>query len=134
VALPQRHRLRGQAPFDRLYRQASRHSGTWMVLRCLDARPSLLPPPDRPHAASPWRCAVVVSTKVSKRAVRRNRLRRLLHRHLLAQLATPGLPSPPANRRPQWLLISLKPGAAEAEQPRLLEECTHLMRQAALLP
>jgi ribonuclease P protein component len=66
-----------------------------------------------------------VSTKVSKRAVRRNRLRRLLHGHLLA--------SSPQAATAQWLLISLKPGAAEAEEHRLLEECTHLMRQAALL-
>lgn len=126
MALPQRHRLRGQAPFDRVYRSASRHNGTWMVLRRLEALPRLLAPADRHRAASPWRCAVVVSTKVSKRAVRRNRLRRLLHHHLLT--------AAPAAATPQWLVISLKVGAAEAEDGRLLEECTHLLRQAALLP
>jgi ribonuclease P protein component len=126
VALPQRHRLRGQATFERIYRQASRLSGTWLVLRRLEARSALLPPADRRRNPSPWRCAVVVSTKVSKRAVQRNRLRRLLHHHLLA--------CAPRTSTPQWLVISLKPGAAEAAEHQLLEECTHLMRQAALLP
>ena len=126
MALPQRHRLRGQSPFDRIYRAASRHNGTWMVLRRLEAQPRLLPRSDRHRAASPWRCAVVVSTKVSKRAVRRNRLRRLLQHHLLA--------SSPGAATPQWLVISLKAGAAEAEESRLLEECTHLLRQAGLIP
>ena len=72
----------------------------------------------------------MVSTKVSKRAVRRNRLRRLLHHHLLHHL----LASSSGAATPQWLVISLKVGAAEAEESRLLEECTHLLRQAALLP
>jgi hypothetical protein len=39
-----------------------------MLLRLLDQVPSLLPPSDRARPPSPWRCAVVVSAKVSKRA------------------------------------------------------------------
>jgi len=69
---------------------------------------------------------VAVSTKVSKQAVRRNRLRRLLHDHLRR--------CAPAASAPQWLLLSLRPGAAEADPNRLLEECTHLLRQAGLIP
>jgi ribonuclease P protein component len=97
-----------------------------MLLRLLDQVPSLLPPSDRARPPSPWRCAVVVSAKVSKRAVQRNRLRRLLHAHL-SQCA-------PAPARPQWLLLTLRPGAAEAESHRLLKECTNVLRQAGLIP
>jgi ribonuclease P protein component len=67
----------------------------------------------------------VVSGKVSKRSVRRNRLRRRLHAHLLLL--------DPSGAHPFWLLLSLKPEAAVTEEPRLLEECTHLLRQAGLL-
>jgi ribonuclease P protein component len=125
VGLPQRHRLRGQRPFDRLYRQGRRFHGELMVLRTLAALPELLPPSDRHRTASPWRCAVVVSGKVSKRAVRRNRLRRTLHAHLLRQA--------PRGSQPLWLLLSLKPEAGATAEPRLLEECNHLLRKAGLL-
>jgi ribonuclease P protein component len=123
LALPRKHRLRGHRPFDRLYRQGRRFQAPLVLLRLLQAVPELLPPPER--RASPWRCAVVVSAKVSKRSVQRNRLRRLLHAHL----AQCGLVA----ERPQWLLLTLLPGAAEAEPHRLLEECTHVLRQAGLI-
>ena len=99
-----------------------------MVLRCLEAVPSLLPPEQSAHAPSPWRCGVVISSKVHKRAVRRNRLRRLLHGHVMALLD--GLDGPPS----RWLLISLKPGSAERSPEVLLGECTQLLKQAGLTP
>ncbi len=71
-----------------------------------------------------WRGAVVVSGKVSKRAVVRNRLRRLLHRHLLSLDPTP--------LQPSWVVLSLKPGSAELDPAQLLGECSHLLRQAGL--
>lgn len=101
-----------------------------MVLRCLEARPDLLPAEQRRHAPSPWRCGVVVSGKVHKRAVRRNRLRRLLHQHLMAVLG--GSPCQPGGGH--WLLISLKPGSAERSPEALLGECSHLLQQAGLTP
>jgi ribonuclease P protein component len=95
------------------------------MLRLLQAQAELLPTSDRNRSPSPWRCAVVVSSKVSKRSVRRNRLRRLLHAHLLRQA--------PQGTYPLWLLLSLKPEAASTAEPRLLEECTNLLRKAGLL-
>jgi len=126
LALPRRQRIRSQRPFHRLHRRGRLFQSALISLRLLEAVPDLLPPSDRGHRASPWRCAVAVSTKVSKRAVRRNRLRRLLHAHLRR--------CDPAPARPHWLLLSLRPGAAEAEPGRLLEECTELLRQAGLIP
>lgn len=99
-----------------------------MVLRCLEAVPDLLPPEQQRHDPSPWRCGVVVSSKVHKRAVRRNRLRRLLHNHLVSVL---GDHEATVSR---WLLISLKPGSAERSPEALLGECSHLLQQAGLTP
>ncbi len=140
MALPQRHRLRGQKVFDRIYREGRRIHGSLMVLRVMAADPSLLRPSEQRHPPSAWRCGVVVSGKVSKRAVQRNRIRRLLHHHLLHQLLDQGESltqpgNPPGNPwSPQWLLISLKPGGAESDPERLLEECNDLLRKAGLLP
>lgn len=132
MALPQQHRLKGRRVFDRLYRQGRRFQGPGLLLRVLAAEPSLLPPgtplsgtPSTPPTASPWRCGIVVSSKVSKLAVRRNRLRRLFHDHLRRH--------PPAPTQPLWLLITLKPGCLERSEEQLLGECAQLLRQAGLL-
>jgi ribonuclease P protein component len=70
---------------------------------------------------------VVVSTKVHKRAVQRNRLRRLLHQQLQ------GLPIAHPDG-PVWLLIGLKPGSTERDGGLLLGECQHLLQRAGLTP
>lgn len=95
-----------------------------MVLRCMEAVPALLPPHQAGHGPSGWRCGVVISAKVHKRAVQRNRLRRLLHAHLITVL------DPAALSGAHWLLISLKPGSAEHSPDALLGECSHLLQQA----
>jgi ribonuclease P protein component len=112
--------------FDHLLRRGRRLHGTAMVLRLMIADPALLPPADRDRTASPWRFGVVVSGKVSRRAVVRNRLRRRLHAHLLAH--------PPSGGAPLWLLLSLRPGSAELSTDALLGECDDLLRRAGLTP
>lgn len=126
MALSREHRLRGPRPFERLYRQGRRLQGEWLVLRLLQAVPELLPPPLRSRPASGWRVGIVVSSKVHKRAVRRNRLRRILSEELRLD--------PPRSRRPLWLLLSLRPGSAEISEDRLLGECRQLLHKAGLRP
>jgi len=129
MVLPRDQRLRGRFVFDRLYQKGRRLHGQWMVLRLLPAEPHLLRPDPRDHTPDSDRLAVVVSSKVSKRAVQRNRLRRLLHDHL-GQLLRQQNPQ----NRGRWLLISLKPGSAEAETGALLGECSELLAKAGLTP
>jgi ribonuclease P protein component len=126
VALPQRHRLKGQRVFDTLYRKGRPINGPFLMLRWQPARAELLPPDQRQHGSSPWRCGVVISTKVHKLSVQRNRLRRLLHQHLRQQ---------PIGREegPVWLLLSLRPGCAERSSDALLEECQELLQRAGLI-
>jgi len=129
MVLSREHRLRGRFVFDRLYQKGQRHHGSLMVLRCLKAQPELLKPDPRDHNPNSYRLAVVVSSKVSKRSVRRNQLRRLFHSHLTA--AVRALPDQASGR---WLLISLKPGSAEASDEALLGECSQLLAKAGLRP
>ena len=98
-----------------------------MSVRWLHADPSLLRADLSRQPASPWRCGIVISSKVHKRAVQRNRLRRYLHEDLRITAFRPDLP-------PLWLLISLKPGSADLERHHLLGECHHLLSKAGLLP
>lgn len=126
MALPAQMRLRGHRCFNFLHRSGRRHHGTLMILRVVNGDARLLRKELRDLPSRGCRCALVISSKVSKRAVRRNRLRRLLHAHLRERLEHR---SDLANR---WLLLSLRPEAAEAEPAQLLEECDSLLRSAGL--
>ncbi len=128
MALPASMRLRGQRCFNRLLRSAKRHHGRWMVLRTIQGDPTLLRPELRSARLQRCRCAIVISSKVSKRAVKRNRLRRLFHAHLRERLESCEQLSG------QWLLISLRPDASAIDPAQLLEECDSLLTSAGLHP
>ena len=131
MVLPASMRLRGHRCFDHLHRRGKRFHGTLMVLRRASASHGLLRrqtaarQSNVPFASPTCRVAVVISSKVSKRAVIRNRLRRRLHDHLRARFGHA------PEHASVWLLISLKPGAA-TEDHGLLEECDRLLEQAGL--
>ena len=119
-------RLRGHRCFNRLHRSGCRHHAPLLVLRVVQAESRLLRPELRLHPDVSCRCALVISSKVSKRAVKRNRLRRRLHEHLRLRLECrrdlAGL----------WLLFSLRPAAGEVDPSQLLKECDSLLRDAGL--
>ena len=97
-----------------------------MVMRVILEDVRMLRQELRRHPTRCCRCALVISSKVSKRAVRRNRLRRLLHQHLRQQLEHRG------DLAGQWVLISLRPEASQADPSQLLEECDSLLSCAGL--
>ncbi|MEB3360813.1 MAG: ribonuclease P protein component [Synechococcaceae cyanobacterium] len=135
MALPKHHRLRGHRAIDRLHRQGRRHHSPHLLLRVLSADESLLPPPDRRAHPSPWRCALVISAKVNKRAVVRNRLRRLLHRHLLAHLQCPVAADASGAIQPGPMAPSSPGPAAQASHPKELAPTEqHRLDSAAPLP
>ncbi|HCA62434.1 MAG TPA: ribonuclease P protein component, partial [Synechococcales bacterium UBA8647] len=78
MVLPQRHRLRGRGVFDYIYQRGQRFQQGLLQLRVADAATNLLREPPETLEGE-LRFGVVISSKVSKRAVKRNRLRRLLH-------------------------------------------------------
>ena len=128
MVLPASMRLRGHRCFNRLHRSSTRQHGTLMVLRVAASDSNLLRREMRGIQERTCRCALVISNKVSKRSVKRNRLRRLLHDHLRRRFEQRN------DLAGQWLLISLRPEAAEAEPTKLLEECDSLLRSAGLDP
>ena len=131
MVLPASMRLRGHRCFNHLHRRGKRFHSTLMVLRTAPARNELLNrsavlnPSSSVAKSARCRVAVVISSKVSKRAVVRNRLRRRLHDHLRSRF----------EQAPEygsvWLLLSFKPGVAP-ENHALLEECDRLLEQAGL--
>lgn len=130
MVLPKRHRLRGRGVFDYLYKRGRRTHLGGLLLRVAPAAPELL----RPGTGEPesLRFAVVISSKVSKRAVVRNRLRRRLHDDFV-QSCHPETGRIRADLTPSWLLLSLKPDAAALGDDGLLREWNGLLQQAGLI-
>ncbi|WP_315790807.1 ribonuclease P protein component [Fischerella sp. JS2] len=135
MALPKANRLKSRKDFQAVFREGTRRHGSYMTLRAL--RPSSMKKPslDTAHdnvkstnsVLSPIKIGISISTKVSKRSVVRNRLKRqvsaALHQ-LLPQLS------------PGWrLVVVVKPAAAESKcvTQQFLQELEQLLAQAEVL-
>ncbi len=127
MVLPQSMRIKGHRCFDHIYRQGLRFHGNSMLLRVAKAKPQLLRTASINRGIKSCRCAVAISSKVSKKAVIRNRLRRLIHNHLKQRLYSLD------QNFEHWALISLKPNSNSTQPFPLLEECDKLLKQAGLI-
>lgn len=133
MALPKANRLKSRKDFQAVFREGIRRHGSYLTLRALkplcSTKPSLdiatqtTLPTNSAHLAS-TRIGISISTKVSKRAVVRNRIKRqiaaALH-NLLPKLS------------PGWrLVVIVKPTAAESKcvSPKFLQELEQLLAQA----
>ena len=127
MVLPKSMRIKGHRCFDHLHRAGIRYQSSSMLLRVVRARNSLLKSHKQKLQQPTYRFAVAISSKVSKKAVTRNRLRRLLHDHLRFRYLNKHQNSD------IWALVSLKPTSLSKEPIKLLEECDQLLRKAGLL-
>ncbi len=73
------------------------------------------------------RIAIAVSKKVSKKAVDRNKIRRILQDWLLTNMQTIN------NHKPYWLLVNLNHGDFCNDNNKLLEEFQNLMFKSRLI-
>ena len=125
--LPKSMRLKGHRCFDHLYREGRRYHETSILLRVVKADPRLFKIKNHQSGPQSCRCAIAISSKVNKRAVIRNRLRRLLHQHLIEKL------SGVSEHSNKWLLFSLKPQSSNKKSSQLLNECNRLLLKAGLV-
>ncbi len=133
MALPKANRLKSRKDFQAVFREGTRCHGFYLTLRALkplySKQPSLAAATkttqatDSAHLAS-TQIGISISTKVSKRAVVRNRIKRqitaALH-NLLPKLLL------------GWrLVVVVKPTAAESKcvSPQFLQELEQLLAQA----
>jgi ribonuclease P protein component len=71
--------------------------------------------------------AIAISKKVSKKAVERNRIRRIMHEYLLKNIYKKN------NHKPYWLLVNLKATDFYNDKEKLLEEFKYLMFKSGLI-
>lgn len=145
MALPSLHRLKSRQDFQAVFREGIRRHGSYLTLRALRPSPSTTESatslnetalPSNTSASSinlskdcklPTRIGISVSTKVSKRAVVRNRIKRRIAAAL--QQLLPKL-------SPGWrLVIVVKPDCIQEEcvTQQFLQELEQLLVQAEVL-
>lgn len=127
MVLPKPMRLRGHKCFEYIYKESSKFYGSYMLMRLAKSKPILLNPHIRKYPPTSIRCAISISNKVSKKAVKRNSLRRLFHNHLNQRLSKLN------HICENWLFISLKPNCMQTNPLILLKECDKLLAKAGLV-
>ncbi|MEN9207894.1 MAG: ribonuclease P protein component [Gloeomargarita sp. GMQP_bins_120] len=114
MGLPRIHRLRGYRTFDAIYAEGHQLRSHFFRLRYR-----------RLDETTPVQMAVVVSSKIAKKAVRRNRLKRQIRAALRQLLPRCG---------PGWqVIVSAQPPVLTGQYADFLRELEQLLQQAGVL-
>ena len=98
-----------------------------MTLKVARSKPEILLTHKLTNNTNKFRIAIAISKKVSKKAVERNKLRRILQQWLLRNIQKIN------NHKPYWLLVNLKFGDFCNDKSKLLEEFQNLMFKSRLI-
>ena len=98
-----------------------------MTFKVARSKPEILLSHKRRITSNNLRVAIAVSKKVSKKAVDRNKIRRILQEWLLTNIKKIN------NHKPYWLLVNLKIENFSNDKKRLLEEFQNLMFKSHLI-
>ena len=127
MALPKEMRLKGHRTFNYIHKNSKKYYGKLMTLKVANSNPEILFSHKITDTSNNLRIAFAISKKVSKKAVERNKLRRILQEWLLTNIQKIN------NHKPYWLLVNLKFGDFCNDKVRLLEEFQNLMYKSRLI-
>ncbi len=126
MALPKAMRLKGHRTFDYIHKNSVKYYGKLMTLKVARSNPTILRSHNNTGSLNNFKIAIAISKKVSKKAVVRNKLRRLLQDCLLNNFREEN------NHKPYWLLVNLKKGDSYNDVAKLLKEFQHLIFKSGL--
>ncbi|KGG12059.1 MULTISPECIES: ribonuclease P protein component [Prochlorococcus] len=127
MVLPRSMRIKGYKSFEYIHKTGIKYNSTSMLIKVAVSNSHLIREKSfQKKNINTCRCAISISNKVSKKAVIRNRLRRLFHEHLKLRLLKS------ATLQNHWILISLRPNALDKRSKNLLEEVDQLLHKAEL--
>ena len=127
MALPKDMRLKGHRTFDYIHKNSIKYYGKLMTFKLAKSNPEILLSHKIKNTSNNLRISFAVSKKVSKKAVDRNKIRRILQEWLLKNIKKIN------NHKPYWLLVNLKFGDFCNDKTRLLEEFQNLMFKSRLI-
>ena len=126
MALPKAMRLKGHRTFDYIHKNSVKYHGKLMTLKIAQANSKILISHKKIDNLNNFKIAIAISKKVSKKAVVRNKIRRILQDCLLRNLRLDN------NHKPYWILVNLKGGNLYNDKIKLLEEFQHLIFKSDL--
>ena len=127
MALPKDMRLKGHRAFNYIHKNSIEFHGDLMSFKLAKSNPELLLSHKFRNTSNKLRVAIAVSKKVSKKAVERNKIRRILQEWLLTNIQKID------NHKPYWLLVNLKFRDFCHDKNTLLEEFQNLMFKSRLI-
>tara|TARA_B100000927_G_scaffold145064_1_gene117131 strand:- start:671 stop:1060 length:390 start_codon:yes stop_codon:yes gene_type:complete len=127
MALPKRMRLKGHRTFKFIHKNSKKYYGKLMDFRITKSCPQILQSHKNYNHLNNFKIAITVSKKVSKKAVVRNKVRRLLQENLLKIFKKEH------NHIPCWVLVNLKGGNFHNYENELLKEFQTLLFKTGLL-
>ena len=127
MALPQNMRLKGHRTFNYIHRNSINYYGKLMTFKVAQSNPEILLSHKFGNTSDNLRVAIAISKKVSKKAVERNKIRRILQDWLLINVKKIN------THKPYWLLVNLKFGDFCNDKNKILEEFQNLMSKSHLI-
>ena len=126
MALPKALRLKGHRTFDYIRKNSLKYHGKLMTFKIARSNPKILISHNNINNLNNFKIAISISKKVSKKAVERNKIRRILQDCLLKNFRQAN------NHKPYWLLVNLKSGDFYNDKINLLKEFQHLISKSGL--
>ena len=126
MSLPKSMCLKGHRSFDYVHKNSVNYYGKLMNFKLARAKPEILRSHKILSNINDFKIAISVSKKVSKKAVERNKIRRMLHQFLLNNFNRTN------NHKPYWLLVNLNVGDFYNDKDKLLKEFQYLMFKSGL--
>ena len=127
MALPKDMRLKGHRTFKYIYKNSTTYYGKLMTFKVARSNPEILLTHKLTNTSNKFRIAIAISKKVSKKAVDRNKIRRILQEWVLKNIQKIN------SHKPYWLLVNLKIGDFCNDKNALLEEFQNLMSKSQLI-
>ena len=127
MALPKNMRLKGHRTFNYIHKNSTKYHGKLMTFKVARSNPEILLSHKLRNTSNNLRVAIAISKKVSKKAVERNKIRRIIQEWLISNIQKIN------NHKPYWLLVNLKVGDFYNDKNKLLEEFQILMFKSRLI-
>ena len=127
MALPKDMRLKGHRAFNYIHKNSIKYHGELMTFKLAKSNPDIHLSHKLKDNPNNLKVAIAISKKVSKKAVERNKIRRILQEWLLTNIQKIN------SHKPYWLLVNLRFGDFCNDKNKLLEEFQNLMFKSHLI-
>ncbi len=127
MALPKSIRLKGHRTFEYIHKNSVKYYGKLMTFKIARSNPKILISHKNIDSLNNFKIAIAISRKIAKKAVVRNKIRRVLQDCFLKNF------SQEHSHKPYWLLVNLKAVDSNNDNIKLLEEFQHLIFKSGIL-